>query len=154
MGRSNPGHTHLVLLAAQRTARGARESDWPSTPPAAATSGERPSQPPQEIVLDGRKYRLVPVDGEAAPSPLPSPPPPPAVPRVAVTDLLTARELQIVALVAEGRPNKQIAAELSISEWTVSTHLRRIYAKLDVDTRAAMVSRCFDVLASLIRPEG
>jgi DNA-binding CsgD family transcriptional regulator len=61
---------------------------------------------------------------------------------------LTARELQIVALVAEGRVNKQIAGDLRISEWTVSTHLRRVFAKLGVDTRAAMVSRCLQVLST------
>ncbi|MDJ0702689.1 MAG: helix-turn-helix transcriptional regulator [Leptolyngbyaceae cyanobacterium MO_188.B28] len=58
--------------------------------------------------------------------------------------LLTDRELQIAALVAQGRPNKQIAKQLHISEWTVATHLRRIFAKLNVDSRAAMVYRCAD----------
>jgi DNA-binding CsgD family transcriptional regulator len=47
-----------------------------------------------------------------------------------------------VVLVADGLVNKQIADVLRISEWTVSTHLRRVFAKLGVDTRAAMVSRC------------
>jgi DNA-binding CsgD family transcriptional regulator len=61
-------------------------------------------------------------------------------------DVLTPRELQIVALVADGRPNKAIAARLRISEWTVSTHLRRIFAKLAVDSRAAMVYCCADML--------
>lgn len=61
-------------------------------------------------------------------------------------DLLSKRELQIVALVAEGRPNKQIADQLHISEWTVSTYLRRIFAKLGVDSRAAMIYRCSDLL--------
>jgi len=60
---------------------------------------------------------------------------------------LTQRELQIAALVAMGRPNKQIADVLHISEWTVSTHLRRMFSKLGVDTRAALVYRC----AGLIR---
>lgn len=62
--------------------------------------------------------------------------------------LLTERELQIATLVAQGRPNKQIANQLRISEWTVSTHLRRIFIKLGVESRAAMVYRC----ASLIQP--
>jgi DNA-binding CsgD family transcriptional regulator len=57
-------------------------------------------------------------------------------------ELLTERELQIARLVALGRLNKQIAHQLHISEWTVATHLRRIFAKLGVDTRAAMVYRC------------
>lgn len=56
--------------------------------------------------------------------------------------LLTERELQIATLVASGRANKQIAHQLHISEWTVSTHLRRIFIKLGVDSRAAMVYRC------------
>jgi DNA-binding CsgD family transcriptional regulator len=93
-----------------------------------------------EVVIDGRRYRLVPTETAVLAS---------KKGRFALAKLLTARELQIAALVAEGRVNKQIAAELNISEWTVSTHLRRIFAKLDVDTRAAMVSKCFDALSSL-----
>jgi DNA-binding CsgD family transcriptional regulator len=56
-------------------------------------------------------------------------------------DILTKRELQVVMLVAKGCVNKQIADQLKISEWTVSTHLRRIFLKLRVDSRAAMVYR-------------
>lgn len=63
--------------------------------------------------------------------------------------LLTERELQIVQLVAQGHSNKQIAHRLHISEWTVSTHLRRVFAKLDVDSRAAMVYRCYSLLDNL-----
>jgi len=62
--------------------------------------------------------------------------------------LLTERELQIATLVASGQVNKQIAQQLRISEWTVSTHLRRIFVKLGVDSRAAMVYRC----AAIIQP--
>jgi DNA-binding CsgD family transcriptional regulator len=121
-----------------------------------------PPPPPQEIVLDGRKYRLVPMDGAAGGGPGPGPDAggsPPAGGGAGALgyrppEVLTARELQIVALVAEGRPNKQIAAELGISEWTVSTHLRRIYAKLDVDTRAAMVTRCYAGLVARGVPSG
>ena len=54
---------------------------------------------------------------------------------------LSPREQEIVRLVAEGHPNKIIAAELDISAWTVGTHLRRIFAKLGVASRAAMVAR-------------
>ncbi|WP_299414662.1 LuxR C-terminal-related transcriptional regulator [Acaryochloris sp. IP29b_bin.148] len=66
-----------------------------------------------------------------------------------IPKLLTERELQIAHLVAQGQQNKQIAKQLHISEWTVSTHLRRIFAKLNVDSRAAMVFRCADLLKSL-----
>jgi DNA-binding CsgD family transcriptional regulator len=61
-------------------------------------------------------------------------------------ELLTNRERQIVQLVALGQPNKRIAKQLQISEWTVSTHLRRIFAKLGVDSRAAMVYQCASLL--------
>lgn len=54
---------------------------------------------------------------------------------------LSPREREIVRLVADGHPNKIIAAELDISAWTVGTHLRRIFAKLGVASRAAMVAR-------------
>jgi DNA-binding CsgD family transcriptional regulator len=55
---------------------------------------------------------------------------------------LTGRELEIAVLVAQGYATKNIAHKLQISEWTVSTYLRRIFAKLGVDSRAAMVYRC------------
>lgn len=56
--------------------------------------------------------------------------------------ILTARELQIATLVAQGLLNKEVADRLRISEWTVCAHLRRIYSKLNVSTRGAMVYRC------------
>lgn len=61
---------------------------------------------------------------------------------------LTGRELQIAALVAEGNATKNIAHKLCISEWTVVTHLRRIFAKLNVDNRAAMVYLCASLIKS------
>jgi DNA-binding NarL/FixJ family response regulator len=64
------------------------------------------------------------------------------------TDVLTNRELQIATLVALGRVNKQIAADLHISEWTVSSHLRRIFSKLGVRSRAALAFRCASVIRS------
>lgn len=76
-----------------------------------------------------------------------------AVSQPDVTTLLTARELQIVHLVAKGHPNKQVAHQLHISPWTVSTHLRRIFAKLGVDSRAAMVYRCFSRLDDFGSPK-
>jgi DNA-binding CsgD family transcriptional regulator len=58
---------------------------------------------------------------------------------------LSPREQEIVRMVSQGYPNKTIAAVLDISTWTVSTHLRRIFAKLGVRTRAAMVARAIDL---------
>lgn len=68
-----------------------------------------------------------------------------------ITDLLTARELQIAAFIALGYSNKQIANRLQISEWTVSTHLRRTFIKLGVDSRAAMVYRCAPLINLLLQ---
>jgi DNA-binding NarL/FixJ family response regulator len=62
--------------------------------------------------------------------------------------LLTERELQIALLIASGKQNKHIAKQLNISEWTVSTHLRRIFTKLGVGSRAAMVYRCSSLINS------
>ena len=47
-------------------------------------------------------------------------------------------------MVAEGYPNKTIAAVHDISSWTVRTHLRRVFAKLGVGSRAAMVARLLE----------
>ena len=48
---------------------------------------------------------------------------------------LTSRELDVLRLVAAGKPNKQIAAELHISERTARTHVSRILRKLDLSSR-------------------
>lgn len=50
---------------------------------------------------------------------------------------LTAREVEVLQLLARGRANKQIAQELSVSPKTVSNHIEHIYAKLGVSSRAA-----------------
>jgi DNA-binding CsgD family transcriptional regulator len=54
---------------------------------------------------------------------------------------LSPREQEIARMVAQGHPNKTIASALQISSWTVNTHLRRVFAKLGVTSRAAMVAR-------------
>jgi DNA-binding CsgD family transcriptional regulator len=54
---------------------------------------------------------------------------------------LSPREVEIARMVAKGLPNKTIAAVLDISTWTVGTHMRRVFAKLGVGSRAAMVAR-------------
>ena len=58
--------------------------------------------------------------------------------------LLSPREEEIARMVAKGYPNKAIAAVLDISPWTVCTHLRRIFAKFGVGSRAAMVARLLE----------
>jgi DNA-binding CsgD family transcriptional regulator len=76
-----------------------------------------------DTVLDGVRYQLL----RAI-----------AVPE---TVHLSSRELEIARMIARGHTNRTIAAVLDISPWTVSTHLRRVYAKLNVGSRAAMVAR-------------
>jgi len=51
------------------------------------------------------------------------------------------REREIARMFAKGYPTKTIADVLEISPWTVSTHLRRIFAKLHVSSRAATAAR-------------
>jgi DNA-binding NarL/FixJ family response regulator len=53
--------------------------------------------------------------------------------------LLTPREEQVVALVAEGLGNRQIAHELSLSEHTIKKYLFRIFEKLGISTRVELV---------------
>jgi two-component system, NarL family, nitrate/nitrite response regulator NarL len=60
------------------------------------------------------------------------------------TAALSPRELEIVRMVAKGLPNKTIASVLQISAWTVSSHLRRIFGKLDVTSRTEMIGRLLE----------
>ena len=52
---------------------------------------------------------------------------------------LTPREREILQLMSEGLPNKTIAARLSISERTVTTHIANIYSKLHVNNRVSAI---------------
>jgi DNA-binding CsgD family transcriptional regulator len=94
----------------------------------ADTRTERPSTPPEDLPVsfeiegDGLRCLVV----------------------VEATDrlegTLSPREEEIARLVGLGYPNKTIAANLGISSWTVSTHLRRMFAKFGVRSRAALVA--------------
>lgn len=61
--------------------------------------------------------------------------------RPSPASLLSPREREIARMVAAGHPNKTIASILEISCWTVASHLRRIFIKLEVSSRAAMAAR-------------
>lgn len=64
--------------------------------------------------------------------------------------LLTRRQNELLALVAAGRTNGQIATELGISESTVKNHLRQVFARLGVTSRAQAISVA--VRLGLVRP--
>ena len=57
---------------------------------------------------------------------------------------LTARELEVLRLVATGRTNRQIADELVVSEHTVARHMQNIFGKLRVSSRAAATAFAFE----------
>ena len=90
---------------------------------AAADSPESP-EAILEVEVDGRQYTLI------------------CSPKLSCP--LSPREQEIVRLVAQGLPNKCISAVLEISTWTVATHLRRIFAKVGVSSRAAMIARLLE----------
>ena len=56
--------------------------------------------------------------------------------RRSLAEPLTERETQILRMVVEGKSNKAIATRLGLSEGTIKSHLRNIYRKLQVRTRA------------------
>jgi DNA-binding NarL/FixJ family response regulator len=60
------------------------------------------------------------------------------------TDTLTARELEVLRLLARGLRNKEIAARLYVSERTVNFHLANIYQKLNVSGRTEALSRALE----------
>jgi DNA-binding NarL/FixJ family response regulator len=57
--------------------------------------------------------------------------------------VLTPRERQVAALVADGQTNAQIAARLHLSESTVEKHVSRALRKLGLSTRAGLIRRAF-----------
>ena len=69
-------------------------------------------------------------------------PRPPAVPAdtMRITEELTARELEVLRLMARGQTNKQVAAELKISEHTAKFHVSSVLAKLGALTRTEAVT--------------
>jgi DNA-binding CsgD family transcriptional regulator len=89
----------------------------------------RPASVDDEVVLsldlDGTHYSLAQRRPRVSPEPV----------------KLSAREREIARLISGGHTNKTVAAVLDISLWTVDTHIRRVFAKLGVRSRSAMVAQ-------------
>lgn len=95
-----------------------------------ATSAER-RMVVGRIFCAGRRYVVYDADGTPDVAPELEP---------AAADILTRRELQIASLIGAGKSDKEIALQLGISGYTVREHIRRIFAKLNIGRRAAIVS--------------
>jgi DNA-binding CsgD family transcriptional regulator len=95
-----------------------------------ATSAER-RMVVGRIVCAGRRYVIYDADGTPDVAPEMEP---------AAADILTRRELQIASLIGAGKSDKEIALQLGISGYTVREHIRRIFAKLNIGRRTAIVS--------------
>lgn len=77
-------------------------------------------------------------------------PPTGAGPRAAALDVLTAREREVMALVAEGLSNEEVAARLVLSPATARTHVGRVLAKLGARDRTQLVVLAYET--GLVRP--
>ena len=58
---------------------------------------------------------------------------------------LTAKEAEVVSLLAQGSSNKQVALALFVSDATVKTHVQHIYAKLGVQNRHQVLTRAAEL---------
>jgi len=105
-----------------------------NVPPDDLLSGIRAVATGDAVVAPSMTRRLLDAFASYLPDELDS-----AEPRESVLDVLTERERQVLVLVATGLNNREIAAELVLSEATVKTHIGRILTKLDLRDRVQAV---------------
>ena len=138
------GDTAGALVALQ-TASGVFSPGFSSVQPQAAESPlDRAGTPPLAARVEAlcrdvavpaplRRYAERLLAGRAAPAT------PPSVPGLA--EPLSAREHEVLRLVAAGRSNAQIARALTVTEHTVKKHLSNVFGKLDVSSRTQAVAK-------------
>src|SRR6266699_1646026 len=97
---------------------------------ATAWAEGRTLSPEQALATPGQVALPAPTQGERSSSPTTASPPP-------YPDGLTAREVEMLRVVAQGLTNEQVAERLVISSRTVDTHLTSIYGKIGVSSRVA-----------------
>jgi predicted ATPase/class 3 adenylate cyclase/DNA-binding CsgD family transcriptional regulator len=97
---------------------------------ATAWAEGRMLSPEQALAIPGQMALPAPTQGERPSSPTPASP-------SSYPDGLTAREVEVLLVVAQGLTNEQVAERLVISPRTVDTHLTSIYSKIGVSSRAA-----------------
>ena len=148
------GHAPAAAQAALAAAAGAQRSGARIRPPAPAYSPAEPSPKPasattrspsssaprqssQSAALDACATRP---QASCARWEDASPAPPGTRLSGPALDELSSREREVAELVATGQANKQIAATLHVSVNTVQSHLKRIFAKLEVNNRAALAA--------------
>ena len=120
-----PAQEHVVryvlALGAAGVALRSVESEELATVVDAARRGERAVAPGLHHALAG-DLKLPPLDERT-------------------TEVLTAREREVLALLAQGRDNREISDALSVTLATTKSHLARIYAKLEAKNRNEAVAR-------------
>jgi len=90
--------------------------------------------------LDPRVTRAL-LPGASASTPTPTP---------AAADLLSSRESEVLALVAKGLANKQVARALGISEHTVKVHLNNVFRRIGVNDRTSAALWARDHLPNVV----
>jgi DNA-binding NarL/FixJ family response regulator len=66
-------------------------------------------------------------------------------PATALCSSLSAQELQVARMAAEGLPNRQIGERLYLSHCTIASHLYRIFPKLGITSRAQLTAMTLDL---------
>jgi DNA-binding CsgD family transcriptional regulator len=123
IGAPNPLVDHARMVAAARTQLGEKIF-------AAMWAEGRMMTPEQALIAQGRET-IPEADLAGQPSA------PPARQAPTYLDGLTAREVEVLRLVAQGLTNEQVAERLVVSPRTVSTHLTSIFGKIGVSSRSA-----------------